>query len=1264
MALDMKRYENVLRKQTGRAVRPVRMDGYVNAINRYGTKKDDTEQYFYHPEPEVPDEILEMFYENNGLFAKIIDTPAEEAVKHGFSLEGVEDEDIIRFYESALDELDWEDIAMNGIKWARLFGGALAVMLINDGHGLEEPLDWKHIRSIDDIVIFDRSMITPDRTSLYRYDPEDPFRTRGSRLGTPEWYEITGPSGSFMVHDSRCLAFRNGILPFNTTNENYQLWGIPEYVRLNRAIRNAEIAHESAPKMLSKSVQPVYKMKDLAMELATEEGEDKVLRRLEAIDMARGLLNSITIDSEGEDYSFQTFAFNGVDQVIESSCNWLSALSSIPQTILFGRSPAGMNATGESDFENYYNFVERIQKRMLRPNLRYLLSVIFAAGKRTGEVEEIPEIKVDFNPLWSMSDTEEAQLDSMKLQNEMTRASIAQAYIEMQVIDPKEVRVELGKEDPLDPETMLDEMSEEELLESAPEGQAGAMGGEGGMGGMMEGGMPPMAQGGPEMPQDGAVPMSAQTEGGNYAEQGNSPETAPEATKLPQDMNPEEEPDHEDAEGETTSSDKLDWITANGTHIPLNKKGQAVGGPLRGSDFSEAKSGKESEKESAFTPKRSDYVTEYEDEYSGKIRLEDVPPEDQFYYWKQMNMDKLRELFKKENAEAKARGEKGISATDMVRREWYGFQTEKVSLDIRFIEDEYEADEILSKTISPSTFEGWFRAYDSNYKPRVVNGLIASPEARSAALSLMYKNYQNNGGELSFEEFLVTPIKMYRGGHGQKHIDDDVFSSYTFDRKVAEHFAYQFEGSRETGRVYEAEIRPIDTWGSVNTIGESEIMVPSWIAPNGNVDSTDDSQDPGGLVKRWADPDYQPPVGVLEDSSKKWLVRDVDAIMSFVPDSDTDSPEWLDDEIKRRIRSVGVIVVDKNGKILSGIRRGGDGESYGLLGGPGGHVEPHESLEDAAIRETYEEFGIVAKDLTFLSLGDYEEESGMIPAIFLCTDWAGSIHPIDREMEDIRFRTITEIQSHKLFGPFDSSLNILEDVLTNAEDSGIMELGEEREDGTSQGLVKAVIARAQAKGFESKSGQNNFELAVKYLEDHFITVDDIVSEFSQKDAEQKKRKEAGAQRKKAEQEKQKQKQQSSTQSKSASAPASASASKTVEKPTKFRRIGRSVFVPKDWRIKYEGSSIEVEMKRGEIKSVTSFAGYGSQKELMIESDLISSFGGKPGEWSHVAGKGKVSLKGKIYDADIHWFEHPTVGQVRWKAKMILPDKSGSGGGKH
>lgn len=127
-------------------------------------------------------------------------------------------------------------------------------------------------------------------------------------------------------------------------------------------------------------------MKGLASLLTTDDGENQVLKRLQLVDTSRGLLNSIAIDSEGEQYDFKTFQFSGVKDVIDATCNMLSALTNIPQTILFGRSPAGMNATGDSDFESYYNFVEKIQRLMLKRNLRTLLDVVFRAGIASGDV--------------------------------------------------------------------------------------------------------------------------------------------------------------------------------------------------------------------------------------------------------------------------------------------------------------------------------------------------------------------------------------------------------------------------------------------------------------------------------------------------------------------------------------------------------------------------------------------------------------------------------------------------------------------------------------------------------------------------------------------------------------------------------------------------------------------------------------------------------------------------------------------------------------
>lgn len=525
-------YARVLEKQAGKAVRPYRADGYMNLLNRYGTSKDSGEAYRFVPEATIPDESLTMFYEGNGLFAKIIDAPAEEALKHGFCLDDVSDQEVEDFYREALDELDWEETAMTAIKWARLFGGSLAVMLINDGRGLDEPLDWKNIKSIDDIRVYDRSVIQPDHESMFHYDPRDPFSTRGSRLGMPERYSVYSRYGTFTVHESRCLVFQNGLLPENSSNSIYQFWGMPEYVRIHRAIQDAEIAHRSAPRMLDRSVQPVYKMKDLASELATDEGENKVLKRLQAIDMARGMMNSITIDSEGEDYDFRSFQFAGVADVIDSACNYLSALTNIPQTILFGRSPAGMNSTGESDLENWYNFVERIQKRMLKSNLRYLLSVIFQAGVATGEVDEVPKIKVKFNPLWSLSDTEQAELEQKKATTAQTRAQTVQIYVDMQAIDPTEVRRKLADSSEFDVETLLDEYEDEDDLLAAYTGQVDPGAGPSGI--FESGDFAEYAQG---------VDIDAHaTDPGS---EGSAPANAPAATKLPQDMSAEEKAEAE-----------------------------------------------------------------------------------------------------------------------------------------------------------------------------------------------------------------------------------------------------------------------------------------------------------------------------------------------------------------------------------------------------------------------------------------------------------------------------------------------------------------------------------------------------------------------------------------------------------------------------------------------------------------------------------------------------------------------------------------------
>ena len=459
------RGREILRRKNG-AVRPHREDGYVNLLNKYGTKQDNSEAYKFEREPVIPDMQLTGLYEGNGLFSKIIDTPAEEALKHGFDL-NLKSDELNAFVEDALDDLEWEERAATAIKWARLYGGALIVMLIDDGRGLEEPVDWEHIRSIDELRVYERSIVQPDYASLYQQDYGGKgVGNRVSKFGQPEYYYVSSIYGSFKVHESRCLVFRNGVLPEQTSNATYLFWGMPEYVRIRRALRETVTAHTDSVKLLERSVQAIYSMKGLASLLTTDDGENQVLKRLQLVDTSRGLLNSIAIDSEGEQYDFKTFQFSGVKDVIDATCNMLSALTNIPQTILFGRSPAGMIATCDSDFESYYNFVEKIQRLMLKRNLRTLLDVVFRAGIASGDVAEEPDYKLEFKPLWSLSDTEQATVDQTKAQTALVKAQTAQAYVDMQALDPTEVRRRLASDEEFDVEDIISEDDEDDLLQS------------------------------------------------------------------------------------------------------------------------------------------------------------------------------------------------------------------------------------------------------------------------------------------------------------------------------------------------------------------------------------------------------------------------------------------------------------------------------------------------------------------------------------------------------------------------------------------------------------------------------------------------------------------------------------------------------------------------------------------------------------------------------------------------------------------------------
>ena len=118
------------------------------------------------------------------------------------------------------------------------------------------------------------------------------------------------------------------------------------------------------------------------------------------------LMNNMSLQVLSRDDDFQTFdyTFSGLSDVYEQFMLDIAGAAEIPATKLFGRAPAGMNATGEGDLRNYYDTVRQNQQTHLRPVLEKLLPVMCLSA--WGAIPD--DLDFEFNPIRDMSDEERA----------------------------------------------------------------------------------------------------------------------------------------------------------------------------------------------------------------------------------------------------------------------------------------------------------------------------------------------------------------------------------------------------------------------------------------------------------------------------------------------------------------------------------------------------------------------------------------------------------------------------------------------------------------------------------------------------------------------------------------------------------------------------------------------------------------------------------------------------------------------------------------
>lgn len=133
------------------------------------------------------------------------------------------------------------------------------------------------------------------------------------------------------------------------------------------------------------------------------------------------------------------------------------------------------------------------------------------------------------------------------------------------------------------------------------------------------------------------------------------------------------------------------------------------------------------------------------------------------------------------------------------------------------------------------------------------------------------------------------------------------------------------------------------------------------------------------------------------------------------------------------MRNAAVMLVIKDGCILAVSRRY-DKTKFGL---PGGKVEPDETTEAAAIRETFEETGVQVTKCEFIFLRDEPKDrpegEDFHAYCYYATEWTGEPH--DSEEGVVKWLTEQEITSDT--GPFGDynqrTLNVFKTKFPNVQ---------------------------------------------------------------------------------------------------------------------------------------------------------------------------------------------------------------------------------------
>lgn len=400
----------------------IRYDGsLVNALTGLGTTRDKSSQTFVGI-ADVLTQEQQMQLAQDVFIGRVCSAKPDAATRKWCEVTYTDkDDEVIKAFNQYRDTVGGksEDEELISDKELFMWAGYLAnvhrgsaiIMDVEDGRSPSEPINTKAIKTIRSCEVLDSWKIYPDLSSTLNpfsathYEILVP-QNQGPRLQgvLDKFHQRKNGDFAYRVHRSRILRIPGVRIPPDLMLRNLG-WDRSLIEQIWTTFRDWMSTYQNVNSLIHDYSLFVYGLKGLR-DMVTEGQEDQLRTRFRLFQTMASSMGGVAIDNDGESVNFVQRQFSGLDQLMDKFRDLFIGAADIPHTMLFGESPSGLGATGESEEKTWASTVAEYQSSVILPRLRRLYRLIWLAEDGPTNGEEPEGWQINFLPLYEQSESE------------------------------------------------------------------------------------------------------------------------------------------------------------------------------------------------------------------------------------------------------------------------------------------------------------------------------------------------------------------------------------------------------------------------------------------------------------------------------------------------------------------------------------------------------------------------------------------------------------------------------------------------------------------------------------------------------------------------------------------------------------------------------------------------------------------------------------------------------------------------------------------